>query len=62
MLKGENLSFRYGGDKSWILQHISLEVAPGEVVGLSGPSGLGKTTLAKILAGYLLHRTLKRPS
>lgn len=53
MLKGENISFRYSADKPWILQNVSLEIKPGEVVGLSGPSGQGKTTLAKILAGYL---------
>ncbi|NJN95557.1 MAG: ATP-binding cassette domain-containing protein [Anaerolineales bacterium] len=53
MLKGEQLAFRYGADKPWILPGISLHVAPGEIVGLSGPSGLGKTTLGKILAGYL---------
>lgn len=53
MLSGEKLTFRYGVDKPWILNGISLRLAPGEVVGLSGTSGLGKTTLAKILAGYL---------
>ncbi len=53
MLKATDLSFRYGADKPWILQNISLTLAPGEIIGLSGPSGLGKTTFAKILAGYL---------
>ena len=53
MLSGQGITFRYGADKPWILRDVTLEVAPGEVVGLSGPSGLGKTTLAKILAGYL---------
>jgi peptide/nickel transport system ATP-binding protein/Fe3+-transporting ATPase len=53
MLKGENLSFRYNDGQPWILQGIDIEVAPGEIVGLSGPSGFGKTTLGKLLAGYL---------
>ena len=53
MLKAENLSFRYRANQPWILRDFSLAVAPGEVVGLSGPSGLGKTTIGKLLAGYL---------
>ena len=53
MLKGEKLAFRYGADKTWILRGVNLMIAPGEVVGLSGPSGQGKTTLAKLLAHYL---------
>ncbi|MBU7586980.1 MAG: ATP-binding cassette domain-containing protein [Nostoc sp. TH1S01] len=53
MLKGENLSFRYGQDQPWILRDFNIEINPGEIVGLSGTSGLGKTTLGKILAGYL---------
>ncbi|MFP4515887.1 MAG: ABC transporter ATP-binding protein [Desulfovibrionales bacterium] len=30
-----------------------IHIAPGERVGLPGPSGRGKSTLAKVLAGYL---------
>ena len=33
--------------------HIDFYVNSGEVVGLVAPSGFGKTTLAKILAGYI---------
>ncbi|TBR56722.1 ABC transporter ATP-binding protein [Westiellopsis prolifica IICB1] len=54
MLRGENLSFRYRQNQPWILRDFSIEINPGEIVGLSGTSGLGKTTLGKILAGYLL--------
>jgi ABC-2 type transport system ATP-binding protein len=35
------------------LDHVSLEVAPGELFGLLGPNGAGKTTLIKILTTLL---------
>lgn len=54
MLKGEQLSFRYAANRPWILEQVTLALTPGEIVGLYGPSGRGKTTLAKLLAGYLL--------
>lgn len=50
-LKAENISFRYTDD-SYILKGVNFEIQSGEVVGLTAPSGYGKTTLAKILAGY----------
>lgn len=53
MLIGKALSFRYGQKHPWLFRHFTIEVAPGEIVGLSGPSGFGKTTLGKILAGYI---------
>jgi len=53
MLEGKDIGFRYGPRQPWLLRDLSITVAPGEVVGLSGPSGQGKTTLAKLLAGYL---------
>ncbi|MCC5604115.1 ABC transporter ATP-binding protein [Nostoc favosum] len=52
MLKTEHLSFRYS-QQPWIVHDLSLELERGEVVGLTGPSGLGKTTIGKLLAGYL---------
>lgn len=52
MLEGLNLAFRYAKRK-WLFQDVSISIAPGEKVGLPGPSGRGKSTLAKILAGYL---------
>ena len=35
------------------VDHISLEVQAGEVMGLLGPNGSGKTTILRILTGYL---------
>lgn len=52
MLKVENLSFSYDG-KNEILKNVSLEVKPGEVLGLMAPSGFGKSTLGKLMAGYI---------
>jgi ABC-type dipeptide/oligopeptide/nickel transport system ATPase subunit len=53
MLEGSKLSFRYGSSLPWIFRSLSIQLAPGEIVGLYGPSGKGKSTLAKVLAGYL---------
>ena len=50
-LEANNISFRYGHGP-WILKDVSLWVEEGERVGLVAPSGYGKSTLAKILAGY----------
>jgi ATP-binding cassette subfamily C protein len=36
-----------------LLKNISLKLTPGEVLGVVGPSGAGKTTLARVVAGAL---------
>ena len=45
-----NHLFRQFG-KKFVLQDINVEVYPGEIFGLLGPSGAGKTTLVKLIAG-----------
>lgn len=50
-LKAKGINFKYKDDK-YILKDIDFTIDSGEVVGLIAPSGFGKTTLAKILAGY----------
>ena len=50
-LKAQGINFKYRDDK-YILKDIDFTINSGEVVGLVAPSGFGKTTLAKILAGY----------
>src|SRR5260370_8016454 len=51
LLAVEDIHTYYG--KSHILHGISLEVGPGEVVGLLGRNGVGKSTTLKAIAGLV---------
>jgi branched-chain amino acid transport system ATP-binding protein len=51
MLKIDALHVHYG--LSHVIQGISLEARPGEVVGIFGRNGVGKTTLMKAVAGWV---------
>ncbi len=52
-LTAEKLAFRYTKDGPEVLSDCSLEIPYGAAVGLIGPSGAGKTTLADLLMGML---------
>lgn len=47
----ENVSFGYDGVRQ-VIRGVSFEVRPGEVIGLVGPSGGGKTTVTNLLARF----------
>ncbi|MFV0453270.1 MAG: ABC transporter ATP-binding protein [Propioniciclava sp.] len=49
--QAEQVSFSYG--RQVVLDRVSITIAPGQVVGLLGPSGQGKSTLGKIMAGWI---------
>ena len=53
MIEISNLSFSYGAKR--VLENISLKVSEGNIYGLLGENGVGKTTLLTLLSG------LKKP-
>lgn len=52
MLEVERITFSYGRRR--VVDDVSFDVAPGEIVALTGQNGAGKTTLIKILACLLM--------
>ena len=50
-LRAENIHFQYQNGRE-VLTGVNFEICSDEVVGLVAPSGAGKTTFARVLAGY----------
>ncbi|WP_232831452.1 peptidase domain-containing ABC transporter [Peristeroidobacter agariperforans] len=46
-----DLWFRYGENRPWVFEGLDLVIAAGEIHHLRGPSGFGKSTLLKLVAG-----------
>ena len=57
IIRVEDLWWRYpayvGKENPWTLKGLSLNVERGEFLGITGPSGAGKTTLCLTLIGYI---------
>jgi len=45
-----NLTFRYGSRQ--VIHNVSLDIQPGEMIGLVGPSGAGKSTLVNLVCRF----------
>lgn len=47
----DDVSFRYDESSPWAIRHLSLVIEPGQKIALVGPTGSGKSTVAKLLLG-----------
>jgi ATP-binding cassette, subfamily B, bacterial PglK len=52
-IRFDGVSFAYAKDGTEVLQRIDLTIARGEFIGICGPTGGGKSTLADLLVGLL---------
>ena len=55
MIDIRELTFTYQGESKPALREISLSVPDGAFVGVIGPAGAGKTTLARVISGVIPH-------
>ena len=53
VVRAEGAAYAYPDAKELLLRNITFGIEPGEVLGLIGPTAVGKTTLARMLVGNL---------
>jgi ABC-type multidrug transport system fused ATPase/permease subunit len=49
----DGISFSYSNDKVLIFKNVSLKINKGDFVGITGKSGVGKSTLIDVISGLL---------
>jgi len=52
-IEAVSMSYRYPDDETDIIKNVNLKINPGEKVIISGVNNSGKTTLVRLLSGYL---------
>lgn len=53
----KNLSYTFDDAITPVLKNFNLEINKGEIIGIKGPSGKGKSTMINILLGFLKHNS-----
>ena len=53
VIQFEDVSFEYPGAETESINHINLDIKKGEFLVLTGGSGCGKTTLTRLITGWL---------
>lgn len=53
MVRFDDVSFRYANGDSEILQHFTHQFAPGTKTAIMGQTGIGKTTLFRLILGFI---------
>ncbi|MGE5613694.1 MAG: ABC transporter ATP-binding protein [Bacillota bacterium] len=52
-IRFENISFSYADSETPVIENANAEIKPGEVAGIVGPSGEGKTTVIRLLLALI---------
>jgi len=53
IIEAKEIKYRYNRKNAWVLDGFNLSVRQGEIVGIIGPNGSGKTTTLKLLSKVL---------
>jgi len=53
IIEAREIKYRYSNNGNWVLDGFSLNIKQGEIVGIVGPNGSGKTTVLKLISKVL---------